>query len=392
MDEKVGRNELEELTEEVLAEARASIQTSKDVSLPIAALSSLGGGVSSLVPAFHTVTETTTFTAPEGLYRIINARPGDVLKKDKDGDLLGFLKPPTGQSIQARFKEVDHLPIRTETVTAFNPATIMMAAALYSIEKDLSEIAATQKAILSFLELENESQAEADVESLMEMVNNYKYSWDNERSVASNHKLVLDIRNRARKNMIAYQKKVAEMLSSKQLLVGQGKMKLTLADLEKKFKYYRLSLYTFALASFMEIMLSENFKEEYICKVNEEIRALSDAYREQFERASLYLEKLGRAGVEANLIKGIGAAGKTVGNLVAGIPIVKKGPVDEFLQDSGTHLQMNAADIGMKAVNAFAKMANPGTRVIIEKMEDLTQIYNHTSQICCDKEKIYFLA
>ena len=35
---------------------------------------------------------------------------------------------------------------------------------------------------------------------------------------------------------------------------------------------------------------------------------------------------------------------------------------------------------------------SPGTKVFIDKMDDMAFIYNHISQICCDKEKIYLIA
>ena len=60
--------------------------------------------------------------------------------------------------------------------------------------------------------------------------------------------------------------------------------------------------------------------------------------------------------------------------------------------DKGAHLQKNAIEMEKNAVKAFAAMGNPGTRVFVEKMEDMIQIYNHTSQICFDREKIYLLA
>lgn len=386
-----GENGLVELTEGLLMDARASINSNKALSVPIAELSTLGAGVSSLIPAFNAVTQTTSI-ATDGLFRIANATAGDTLKIAKNGNAWGAMKTATGGSKMVQLAEVGPLSATTQTVAAFNPATMMMAAALYSIEKNLAEIAETQKKILTFLEVESESQIEADVESLMGIVTNYKYNWDNELSVASSHKLVMDIQNRARKNMIAYQKKVTDTVSPKQFIVAQSKVNSTLSDLEKKFKYYRLSLYTFSLASLMEIMLSGNFKEEYIAKVKDEIEVLSDTYREQFEKGSLYLEKLGNAGVEANVVKGIGTVGKAVGKLIGSIPLVKEGTVDEFLQDKGAHLQKNAIGMEMKAVQAFAAVGNPGTRVFVEKMEDLIRIYNHTSQICFDSEKIYLLA
>ena len=116
-------------------------------------------------------------------------------------------------------------------------------------------------------------------------------------------------------------------------------------------------------------------------KVKDEIQTLSDTYRTQFEKSSLYLEKLGNVGVGANVVKGIGTAGKALGKMIGNIPLVKEGSADEFLKDKGSHLQDNAIRMEKKAVKAFAAVANPGTRVIVEKMEDMIQIYNHTSQI-----------
>ena len=386
-----GEGSLVELTQELLLDARTSINSSKSLSFPIAELSTLGAGVSSLIPAFNTITQTTTIPT-DGLFRVANATAGDTLKIAKNGNAWGAMKTASGGSKMAQFAEVGSISSTTQSVAAFNPATMMMAAALYSIEKDLKEISETQKKILTFLEVQNESQIEADIETLMGIVNNYKFNWDNELSVSSSHNQILDIQNRARKNMIAYQKKVIETISSKQFIVAQNKIKSTLADLEKKFKYYRLSLYTFSLAALMEIMLSGNYKEEYILGVKEEIKELSMNYREQFEKGSLFLEKISNIGVESNVVKSIGTASKTVGKIIGKIPFVREGTVDGFLQDAGDNLCNNAKGMEIKAVKSFAAISNPGTNVFIEKMEDMAFIYNHTSMICCDKEKVYLIS
>lgn len=118
---------------------------------------------------------------------------------------------------------------------------------------------------------------------------------------------------------------------------------------------------------------------------------MSDTYRDLFTKGSVYLEKLGTS-VEANVVKGIGTAGKAMGKLIGSVPLIKEGQVGEFLQDKGALLQKNAAGMEKKAVSAFAAVGNPGTGVFVDKMEDMIQIYNHTSQICFDKEKIYLLA
>ena len=46
----------------------------------------------------------------------------------------------------------------------------------------------------------------------------------------------------------------------------------------------------------------------------------------------------------------------------------------------------------MSAIAAFADLSNPETRVFIDKMEDMIQIYNHTEKICLDDKNIYLIA
>ena len=387
----VGEEGLMEITEGLLLDARSSLENKKIMSVPIAELSTLGAGVASLVPAFNTVTTTTTI-ATDGLFTIANKVAGDTLKIAKNGNAWGAMKTAAGGSKMVQLAEAGPLTASSQAVAAINPATMMMAVALYSIEKQLGEIAETQKQILSFLEIKDEAEIEGDLETLTELITNYKHNWDKEIYVQNSHKMAMDIKRKARSNMISCQKKVAEVLSNNKLLVAQKQVKSAFRDLEKRFKYYRLALYTYSLASMMEIMLGGNYKEEYIAGIKDEIVKLSGTYRELFEKSSMYLEKLGSSAVEANVLKGIGTAGKAVGKFIGSIPFVKEGPVDEFLQDSGSHLKKNAIGMETKAVHEFAVLSNSGTRIFIDKMEDMIQIYNHTAEICFDDKNIYLIA
>ena len=386
-----GEDALLEVTQGILVDARTTLDSKKSLSVPIAELATLGGGVSSLIPALNTITQTTTI-AMDGLYTLANADVGDVLKVAKNGNFWGAFKTADGASKFAQLQAAGPISATTQTAAAINPATMMMAVALFSIEQELGKIEEMQKQIISFLEIEKESEIEADVETLMGIVRKYKMNWDNEYYVASNHKMVLDIQRTARKNMLGYQKKITEIIGKKQLIVAQANVKQVFADLEKKFKYYRLSLYTFSLSSLMEIMLSGNFKEPYIEGIKDEIREMTETYRSLFDKSSHYLEKIGGSALEANVLKGVGTAGKAVGKFIGSIPLIKEGPVDEFLQDSGAHIKKNAIDMEKEAVHRFASISNPGTRVFMDKMEDMIQIYNHTEQICFDDKRIYLVA
>lgn len=382
---------LAELSNEILLDTRDSIENKTAVTMPIAQLATLGAGAASLLPAFRTVTQTTTI-GMNGLYKLANGAVGDELKKAANGNVWGAMKKAGGGSKMAQFSSVGDVTATTKAVTAINPATLMMAAALYSIEQKLDTIIDMQKQILSFLEIEKEAEIEADIQTLSSMLIKYKHNWDNEHYIASNHKLVLDIQRTARKNLNVYQRQVSEIISSKQLFVSQSKVNETLNNLLKKFKYYRLTMYAFSLASFVEVMLSGDFKEENILLVKDEIEKMSETYRDYFNQGSVYLERLSNISIEANLLKGVGTASKAVGKFIDGIPKVRDGQVDEFLLKSGTKMRGSAEKMERKAIESFAEISNPGVWVFVEKLNDMIQIYNHTESICFDENNIYLIA
>lgn len=379
-----------EITEGILLDTRTDISRKNTLSMPIAELVTLGAGVSSLIPALRTVTQTTTVNA-QGLYQLANARVGDTLKVAKNGNFWGAFKTAEGTSKFAQIQAAEPLSSTNTTVAAINPATMMMAVALFSIEQQLGNIAEMEKQILSFMEIEKESEIEADVQTLSNIISKFKFNWDNEHFIASNHKMVLDIQRTARKHMNSYQKKITEALSSNQLIIAHTKVNSTLNNLLKKFKYYRLSIYIFSMASLIEIMLSGNFKEEYITNIRTEVEGYSMDYRNIYTQCSEYLEKMAKSSVETNILKGLGTASKAVGKFIGNIPAIKEGLVDEFLQDSDIILKKNAKEKEEAVIESFAQISNPDTKVFIEKMNDMIRVYNHTSEICFDEKKIYLV-
>ena len=228
--------------------------------------------------------------------------------------------------------------------------------------------------------------------TLVDIITKYKHNWDNERFIASNHKLVCDIQRTARKNMVASQKKVEEALKAKQLMVSDNSVKILLQDLQKKYKYYRISLYTFAMASFIEVMQSGNFSEKNICSVIEIIEKCSSEYRDLFGKCSEYLERISLSSVESTLWKGIGFASDTFGKFIGSIPKVRDGQVDEFLLDQGKKIKQGAEGIKRNILETFAEVSNPGTGTLIAKLRDMDQIYNHTKVIGFDSEKLFLIA
>ncbi len=384
-------NDLISIADELLFDIRSELPQGRKLSVPMAQLSTLGAGVASLLPTLKIASQTSPISG-ERLFRLANATVGDTLKVAKNGNYWGAFKTADGASKFVQLQEVSSIQSAASTAMSTNIVTIVMAVALFSLEKQLSNIAEMQEEILSFLETEKESEIEADIETLSNIINKYKHNWDNEQFITSNHKMVLDIQRIARKHMISFQKKVRDTIKDKKLLVLQSKVKHTLDEMIKDFQYYRLSLFAFSMSSLIEIMLSGNFEEEYILTVKEEIQKLSFEYRDIYSECSMYLEKMEKSSVESNVLKGVSATSKAVGKLIGSIPKIKDGQLDERLQDTGERVSNKAEAIESDSIAIFADMSNPGTSLFTEKMDDMIMIYNHTTDICFDNNNIYLIA
>ena len=384
------KNDLELMTESLLMDTISNLDENKTIKVPISELATLGAGVSSLIPKMATITETTSLPV-DGLYKLANQGVEEVLKQAKDGNFWGALKKADGSSKMLKLQSVDSLTATTTSnmVMPIDPATAMMAVALYSIEKELGQIAEMEREILSFLEIEKKAEIEADVETLMDIIRKYKSSWDNEHFIASNHKLIIDIQRTARKNINFYFKKITERVKSNKLTLSQTQVNSLLKDLENEFKYYRIALYTYSLSSLLEIMLSGNFKEEYINSIKVQITSMSMAYRDLFDESSIKLEKLSSITIESNMLKGVGIAGNAFGKAISKMPLIEKGPIDELLEKGGEKLKLSAINREHKAIREFAALSNPKTAVFTEKMDDMISIFNCSNSIAFDKEYLY---
>ena len=77
-------NELVDFTEKLLVDVKDFTNNNKVLSVPVSELLNFGSGLSSLIPACNTVTQTITIPT-DGLYKIANKAAGDTLKYAKMG-------------------------------------------------------------------------------------------------------------------------------------------------------------------------------------------------------------------------------------------------------------------------------------------------------------------
>lgn len=384
-------NDLITISDAVLLDTRTDITSLNTISVPIGEMVALGSVVASLIPSLRTVTQTASVNS-EGLFRIANAGLGDTLKAAKNGNFWGALKTAEGGSKLAQLTEVGSVSVTSQTVMPINPATMMMAVALFSIEQQLGKIEEMERQIVSFLHEEKESQIEGDLKTLTNILQEYKYNWEDEKYKVNHHKLALDIKRSAEQNIILYQKQVADVQKENHAVVGKTTIDSVSSSLQKKMKYYRLSLYIYSMASFLEMMLLGNFQGEYVMQIKNKIEKYSLEYRDTFNSCSEYLESIVKNSISKTALQGLGVVENALGNFINSIPLVKEGQVDEWLINNASQHKDAAQEIEKKIVEQFSAVSNPGTRVFIERLDEMNRIYNHTEQIFFDDKRIYLVA
>ena len=380
-EDSKGNYSLVEMNNYMLSDVRKESLGNNIYSLSLSKLSEISPITVSTANNIKTIMEQNPKTSGN-LYRITNLGKNDSLKAMRDGKTFwGSIKKSDGSSTMAKLKEVN-----PNNVMALDPTVMMMSVALAGIEQELGEIKELNKQIFSFLEHEKESEIESDLEILNRSISDFRFNLEDEKYLINNHKQVMDIKRTANKNMLFYKKEIKDDLSKDKIFTTNNSMNSIIEDIQKKFRYYRLSLYIYSFSTFMEILLLGNYKNDYLLSKKQELDELDNEYSEVFNNALEYVKKNANKSLEGNVLSGLGSAGKAIGNLAEKVKIKN---VDNWLNEKGDNLKQSGQNIKDDFATKFDDMKESNSRPFINQIEKVDCIYNKTKEIYFDKENIY---
>ena len=357
------------------------------IKISLSELSALGVGFASLPETFRTVTQTVD---AEGLYRCVfpDGVTGKLaVFKDGSGN-LGTIMDGNNIVGQAHWIKADS-QVMTTTIP-YNPTVLFMAMALMSIDKKLNKIQETQKEILRFLELDKESQIRGDLNTLTEILNNYKYNWDNELYKKSKLDLVQHVKRTASGNIDFYQNKIIASSAKKKGIHVNKNAESLLVELDNLFKNYQLSLYIYAFAYFLEVMLMGNFDKQYLDNVASEIEKRSIDYRTLYSDCYQHIDEYTKSTIEANLLKSASTVGKFTGERIAKIPLISKTQLDESLIAAGDFLNKVGDEKAEKTMERYIENRDSGVEVFIDNINTVNKLHNKPLEMLFDSENMYF--
>lgn len=376
--------------EAMLEEVNIDIISAETIKLPIEQLGLLGAGIASMLPPLRAISQNITFNNGN-LFRWVNsANAAGTLKLNaKDNLLGGAFIDKQGISRYAKFQAAGAQSATAVTVMPIDPAKIMMAAALISIEHKINDIAETQKKILTFLENDKEAEIESDLKILTDIAKELKFNWDNTEYTTNHYKLALDIKRSAEKNIIFCRKQIEQAVKQGKAIHTQNTVDVKQKNLQKLFRYYRMALYIYSFASYIETMLLGNFESDYIHQIKEQVEKRCEEYKSVHSDCYKILEKSSSGSIEKHILNGVGAAAGAVGSLIGNIPLIKEGQADEWLTDKGAEIRTKSQNIGESTLAVFKECEETGCIIFMDNLELVDRLYNHTSDIYIDRENVY---
>ena len=333
MDYEANRKELAHRLVEiefVPVDREISLQDeAKTVSFPIGDIAEYGGAAASIMLALQGIAEASKTTGQ--LYQCVfpNGAAGGVLARANDFGNLGAIMNGNAIVGQARWIPVGGVAAGAGVAT-IAPAMIFVAAMTIQINKKLDHLQKTADEILGFLELDKQAHMKADLSTLSDITTAYKLNFDNESFIHAKLVQVGDIKREALANIDFY-KTLSRKKAEEREFIHFNFAPNKFDKVQKFFGSYRSAVYLYSYASFLEMMLMGDYREETIGKLLDDLSECDSRYRGFFDSCLHQLQESAYTGIDNQAVRGVANAAGFLGGVIGSIPIIRQGPVDEAL-------------------------------------------------------------
>ena len=210
---------------------REDVAIQEYTKVPLGQLSAMGATFASVAPVFQNAVQNMATTGVgEKLYKMIipNGVHGTV-------NSVGNITNASGTIVgRARFVEAG--ASAAGTVAQINPAVMLMAVAITAVTKKLDQIEEAQKDIIEFLQLKEKAVLKGNIAVLQEILDEYKYNWDNEKYKNNKHIQVQEIKRDAEQSIIFCRDQIEKKVSKKGLLHSDRDVKAKIQKVQYEFK------------------------------------------------------------------------------------------------------------------------------------------------------------
>lgn len=365
------------------------VKTDDALCIPFDRLPALGLGLSALAgalaPAVASAAAPVLFTVTDA---VGNPIPPAVLQAFNDGSgLLGSFRDPIKGFGQVRLHVAE---AAQATAVVIDPVTLMMAATLMVVSQKLDSMQRAQEEMFEYLQQRDKAELRGALQALADIARDYRFNWSNDTFMQSSHAQVLEIRKQADAIATLQRAQIKEKLSGGPIEI-RASVEARLTELVDHLAEYRLAVYTHALSSFLEPLLSRNNDAAYLRSVSERISAHGLAYRELYTECYNAVEEGARNSLDSAVLGGIADAGKALGGFLSQTPLGEATPIDEALKGAGEEIGKFNEGITDSLMAQLRSMSSPEILPLQQGVESLASLREKPLAIAADSEALYLL-
>lgn len=369
--------------------------------IPLTEIAALGASFAQLPTSARTIVQTVTSSVPTNQRIFVGLNPKNVpgwLTENQFGTVGNIMQlNKQGKQIIAgrmRFKEITGgMPLTSTTATTipFNPDTMVLAAALMNIEQKLSDLQKAVEEVLQFLTLDKQTKQRGNLNTLAEIMDEFKQRHNDENLCRLRNIEVQTIKREAQQNILFYQEQIARQLKEQSVLHFSQKAQALLNQIMNEFYEYQLACYLYAYSSTLDIMLQKNFETSVIEATATRIKEHESRYTELYTTCHAQLEDYHKTSLEAQIVGGVGVVVKSLGNMIASIPFLRDGTVDETLISAGESLDNSNKKALEEQMKKFETVQDSRMQPFVENMDVIKTLYHGENNMLTDGESLYIL-
>ena len=272
------------------------------------------------------------------------------------------------------------------TPISIDIASLATTCAIMAIENKINQITEAQKDIANFLLFKEQAKIKANINSLLEVLNDYKYNANNEKYKNNKHILVQSIKNESEQSVLLMESIIEDKTKKKIGIHFEKKTDEYLKESIDRLNDFQLGIYQYAFSSFLEIMLLENFDANYMDSVTKKIVE----HKEKYKLLSTTIKEKAKSLSESSIQNGFKEKeAKLLSNTGKFLSKISSNKYGEKMQLKGSEIDNNRSDSINKKLELLSDVNSNLTEPFEKTIDMVKMIYSNQYNIAFDNENIY---
>lgn len=371
----------------------SEMELNKAKKIPISNLALLGTAFSQMSEAARTtVTTVTSEIKMENLYRGIWPEGANgKLAFNINGATVGNIMGEKGIDSRMLFKPIGGVSVENTitSIKSIDPTMMAVAVALMEINRKLDGIQSSIDEVLRFLETDKQANQRGNLQTLAEIMEDFKRKGNDADFCKSGNHTVQEIRRDARQDIEFYKTRIETAVKGKKTFHSQKDVCEYVDSITTNFAEYQLACYLYAYSTFLDTVLRKDFEEESIGSCRSKIIRIAEDYDALFRECRAQIASYQRSSAGNKVVGGIGKTAGTLGKAIRSIPVIEKGSMDELLLNAGDVLRDVNKDTVKAQVNNLEILENNRMGDFLNGIGVVGALCNRKSAMITDGMNLY---